>query len=821
MTEILAPAGNKEAFWAAIANGADAIYVGSKDFSARAFAENFSDDQLAELIELAHLHKVKVYLAINTLLTDAELPQALSILRHAYERGVDAVIVQDLGLVRLLKKALPALPVHASTQMSIFNASAVNFMAKHGIKRVILARELSLAEIAQIKKTSQAELEVFVHGALCIGYSGQCLMSGLIGGRSGNRGKCAQPCRLEYEFIDQDGQVYGKEKGKYLLSPRDLYGYTSLDQLVDLDLAALKIEGRMKRPEYVATVTRIYRQAWDALHDPEIKVDHEENLRQLMQIFNRDYCSGYWQGNPGSDLMGYHRPNNRGVFIGRLLQVSGQQVSLKLEQPLSIGDGLEIWVKVGGRQGFVVEKMLRNGVQVTKAAVGDLVSLDFSGSVRVGDRVFKTSDCHLNEQARDSFSLLPDSKIDMIIVARLGQNFALTVQDEEGHQAKVIADYVVEEAKTSPSDWPQIRKQLGRLGGSGFVLKELSGHLDQGVMLPSSVLNQSRREAVELLKKQLVAPYQNPPLPQTVFNNYQRELRQPVKSSPSSTLSLTALVLDDRQAESAVKAGITDLYITAESFAPVRKYDWRQLTKDLLARGVSLTPLLPRIIHESEKAFWLKRFIKWQEVGVNSLLVPNLNSLALLKEAQWQGQIYADSGFNVFNRHSGKFLWEAGVNRLLLSPELNLQQLELLGDLPLEKELTVHGAAALMVSEYCVLGALCGGRTSDNFCSFPCRQQGQYYLKDNKGYAFPCRFDQSCRMHVFNSRSLCLLSDLLRVQKAGISKARLDLRLYTPKMAAQIIACYGQALMGDIKGAQLTLSSLNEEYTKGHLYRGV
>ncbi|MGI5891748.1 MAG: DUF3656 domain-containing U32 family peptidase [Bacillota bacterium] len=821
MTEILAPAGSKEAFWAAIANGANAIYLGGKDFSARAFADNFGQEELAQLIETAHLRQVKVYLTVNTLLGNDELPRALAMLAEAYDYGIDAVIIQDLGLLYLIRQVLPHLPVHASTQMSILNSAGANFVATYGAERVILGRELSLSDIAATKANTDVELEVFVHGALCICYSGQCLMSSMIGGRSGNRGRCAQPCRLEYEFVDEAGDVYGRKEGPYLLSPRDLYGYMHLDQLYEMGLAAWKIEGRMKRAEYVATVTRIYRHALDALKNKQLKIDRQEDMRQLLQIFNRDYSCGYWYSNAGADLMSFRRPNNRGVFLGRLLQVDKNKISLKLQQKLQIGDGVEIWVKVGGRHGFVVERMEKNGIQTASAAAGDIVTLDFHGTARVGDRVFKTADLELNQKAQASFASLPDIAVWMTVDARMDKPLRLEVRDEADHEAEIISDYVVAAARTAPSDLEYIRKQVSRLGGSGFVLKDLSANIDEGIILPASVLNQARRLAIDQIRRKRLAQFSRPPLEKNTVYDLQRQLRQEEKSTPAAKLHLTAMVMNDKQAYVALEAGIKQIYFAAETFAPHQKYDWQNLLSKFKAASALLIPCLPRIFHESEINFWLSRLEMWQNAGIEGILATNLNSLGLLKQAAWQGKIYGDSGLNVFNKSATLLLAEAGLSRIVLSPELNLQQLQELGNFPIEKELIVQGALALMISEYCALGALVGGRKSEQCCNSPCRHQGRHYLKDKKGFSFPCRFDQNCRMHVFNSRELCLLPDLQLLRQAGIAFARLDLRLYEEQEAAALIKLYRQALEGDLKKAEAGLQALGQEYTKGHLYRGV
>jgi putative protease len=316
--EILAPAGNLEAFRAAVENGADAVYAGGQSFGARAYAGNLSPAELAEAVRYAHVRGVRVYVTVNTLVNNAELETVGRYLVDLYRIGVDAVLVQDLGVMRLARTLLPGLKIHASTQMTVINSEGAAFLRDLGVARVVLAREVSLADMREIAGNSGIEIEVFVHGALCVCYSGQCLMSSLIGGRSGNRGRCAQPCRLPYTLVEANsGRNVGANLGPHLLSPRDLRLASYLPELVRAGVTALKIEGRMKRPEYVAIVTRIYRQVRDRVLAGEagtLKPDEEKDLRQ---IFNRGFTTGYFLANQGRELMSYLRPNNRGTKIGR------------------------------------------------------------------------------------------------------------------------------------------------------------------------------------------------------------------------------------------------------------------------------------------------------------------------------------------------------------------------------------------------------------------------------------------------------------------------------------------------------------------------
>ncbi|HHX50014.1 MAG TPA: U32 family peptidase, partial [Clostridia bacterium] len=378
LPELLAPAGDVESLRAAVANGADAVYLGGKLFSARQYARNFDEKELEQSIRYAHRRNVKVYVTVNILLDNTELQAAAEYLQFLYNAGTDAIIIQDIGLLYLARQVVPDLKIHASTQMTIHNLPGARFLSQEGVQRIVLARELSLKDIMGIHQGSSIELEVFVHGALCISYSGQCLMSSLIGGRSGNRGRCAQPCRLPYRLVDDTGKLATRTEkvGDYLLSPRDLCTLDLIPELVKSGVTAFKFEGRMKKPEYVATVIRVYRQALDRyLQDPGGFSVSTEEKQQLEQVFNRDFTTGYFLGNQGRELMSWKRPNNRGVYLGRVLSLNPAKVSVKvrLELPLSRGDGVEYWVTRGGRTGVAIDHIVLDGKEVDKAPAGSVV----------------------------------------------------------------------------------------------------------------------------------------------------------------------------------------------------------------------------------------------------------------------------------------------------------------------------------------------------------------------------------------------------------------------------------------------------------------
>ncbi|MCO5384213.1 MAG: U32 family peptidase [Methanosarcina barkeri] len=401
--ELLAPAGSMEALVAAVENGADAVYLGAWAFSARGYASNFSEKELEEAIDYAHLRGVKVYVTVNILLKEREVENALKLLSCLREMGADAVIVQDLGLISLAGKYLPDLPLHASTQMTLHNSEGVNFVKKLGINRVVLSRESSLEEIKRIKEKTGTEIEVFIHGALCISYSGQCLLSSLIGGRSGNRGYCAQPCRKKYRLYCEGKQI--QTSGSYLLSPKDLNTTPGLGALIEAGIESLKIEGRMKRPEYVAGVVRIYSHLIDRyIENPAGYFVSEEEQETLTQLFNRGFTQGYFFENPRWELISRENPHNRGIPAGKVVGYDrlSSRIRVKLSRPLRLGDGIMVENAETRPEdkGKIISSMYTGKGPVYSAGKGDIIEIPFDSRAQSGSTVYRTHDKKLMDSLK-------------------------------------------------------------------------------------------------------------------------------------------------------------------------------------------------------------------------------------------------------------------------------------------------------------------------------------------------------------------------------------------------------------------------------------
>ncbi|MDY0385893.1 MAG: U32 family peptidase [Methanolobus sp.] len=511
--ELLAPAGNMESLVAAVENGADAVYLGIKDFSARAYAGNFTIKEFKEALGFAHLRGVKIYVTMNTLIKDSEMKMALELMYTLDELGTDAIIVQDMGLLSLAREMVPTLPVHASTQMSIHNSEGVLLLKEMGVKRAVLARELSLEEIKTIKAETGMEIEVFVHGALCICYSGQCLMSSLIGGRSGNRGYCAQACRKQYRLLKDGLEV--KTEGKYLLSPKDLNTSELLPELINARIDSFKIEGRMKRPEYVAGLVSIYRRLIDRFAaEPNNYFVTQEESTELEQLFNREFTTAYFKGDPATELMSRQRPHNQGIIVGKVSGYNQKRSSILIElsKELEIGDGIGF---EGYREsGTIIRGIFVDNEPVKTAGKGDVISTNFEEALKTGTTVYKTLDDSLMKELQSSFSSpSPIRKIPVSISmkAQIGEKMELFVSDNEANSSKFISDYVVERSHKRPTTVEDVKKQLSKTGNTVFEAADIKIDIPEDAFIPIKELNNARTEALSELEKLRIDKYRRQP----------------------------------------------------------------------------------------------------------------------------------------------------------------------------------------------------------------------------------------------------------------------------------------------------------------------
>ena len=813
MVELLAPAGSVEALHAAVEAGADAVYLAGNMFGARAYANNFDRGELEKAIQFAHERNVHIHITVNTIARDEELEDLADYLRYLDEIQADAVLVQDLGVARLAREVAPNLPLHASTQMSVHSVEGVQALAHLGFSRVVLAREMSLKEIRRICRVSPIEIETFMHGALCVCYSGQCLMSSMIGGRSGNRGRCAQPCRLPYTLVDAKGEnALDEGAGQYLLLP----------DLIRAGVSSLKIEGRMKRPEYVAIVVGTYRKAIDAFYGSSNSFDRKAANKSLAQIFNRDFTTAYLFGNPGKKMMSDLRPNNRGVLVGRVISYSSEHriAALKLTAPLSIGDQIDIWVKVGGRVQLTVGSICRaDGSQCSEAGAGETISLAVPSHIHPHDRVFKIYDAKLMEKARALITAgAPVRRIPVSchITAQMGEPFLVEYQDDEGNTGKGKTTFLGEPARKNPLTQERVFAQINRLGASPFEITSVNMNLAEGLMVPVSEINKARREAIEMLMAKRLAKRVRD------TGNYTEE--QHIRRKPEKIARLMVAVDTLEKAQIALEAGADGLLFGGESYnhavIPLEDYESAyQLAKKY---GARIDYNTPRILKDATQKYFEKLLQAFSVIPPDAIHVHSIGTLSLVRHLT-DFPLHADYSLISYNKETISFLKDYGVSEVTASPELNIGQLgELAHASSLPLSAIAYGRLELMVSEYCVMGSFLGNRDK-GVCSMPCTKN-HFLLKDRKGALFPLYTDEYCRMHLLNSKVLSILPEAYRLREMGISTLRIEAKALSCNDISKIVAAFRSVLINK-SHKELDKDWIKEQegddITRGHYFRGV
>lgn len=832
MIELLAPVGSKEALVAAVESGADAVYLAGKMFGARAYAANFENDELCEAVLFAHKRNVSVDVAVNTIVDNSEFEELADYLRFLYKAGADAIIVQDLGVAKLAQEIVPALSLHASTQLTVHNLEGVKFMESLGFTRVVLSRELSLADIAFICENTKVEIEVFIHGALCICYSGQCLMSGMIGGRSGNRGRCAQPCRLPYTLVDRDGCDLLKDAdyGEYLLSPKDMNTIEMMPELIAAGVASFKIEGRMKRSEYVAVVVDTYRRRIDAcLTNTELTAVTNQDKKDLAQIFNRDFTEAYLKVKPGKLMMSDRRPNNRGVLAGRVLDydLKKGQVKIKLAEDLFINDIVEFWVKVGGRVSTTITEMTVKGNKTDRALANEEVSFSIPSPVKNHDRVFKVFDAKLMEKARSFFqtgSPIKRFEVDVSVVAKIGEPLRIKMIDQDGFSGEAATDFIAEQAMKRPLTEESIRKQIERLGTTAFILRELQCLIDGEVMVPVSEINEARRKAVEMLEKARMKCYERPPLPEKKNDFYRKLIRvnPRVKAiQPELCVSVDSM----SKVEAALSNGADVILFGGESFSheTISAGEYCAVYELVKNKGKKIMFNTPRIMKQWQVDGFKNLLAEFKGLSLDGISVHNVAEIYLVS-AVTDAVIHADTSLNVYNSVALHYLKSMGVGGVTLSPELNFTQIErIAGNSDVLLECVVQGNLELMVSEHCTIGSYLGDLGSGK-CSQPCRK-AQYWLRDRKEERFPLVMDQYCRMHVLNGKELCMLPHVPRFGEAGIKRIRIEGKWMDAKTVAHWTKLYREFIAFGNDHPLVIQDKLDkvepENMTRGHYFRGV
>ena len=798
--ELLAPVGSFEALKAAVQNGANAVYLGGKDFGARASANNFDRDELKEAVKYAHIRGVQVFVTTNTLRKENEIEDFLEYAKFLYDIDVDAIILQDIGMARLIKRELPDFELHASTQMVAHSLEDVKYLESVGFDRVVLAREVTVEEIKYICDNCKADIEVFVHGALCVCYSGQCLMSSMIGNRSGNRGRCAQPCRQRYELIDvYTGEVVNSN-GDYLLSPRDLNAIEEIDKVIDAGVHSLKIEGRMKRPEYVATVIDGYRKTIDEyLATNKLNVS-DETINDLYTIFNRKFTKGLLLGDVGKDMMNSQLPNNQGLYVGTVVDYNkkAKRLKIKLANTLKKGDGINLG-------GGTIGRIIKNGNIETIGYKGETIELDFVGEARKGQIVFKTSDSELMDRVQATFTQDQEfvkNIIDAKITIKLGQKPILTLKDRHSNEATIEGDKIVEEAMKVALSKEKVETQLRKLGNTPYELDLLEIELDDNVSLPISLLNQMRRDCIELLDKERVS------IKNRKYKNKTVKYK-PVLYNRNKQQGISVKVKNLEQLESALECGVDRIYYE----------DTNTIDKGMslaMKYNKKVIYSAPRIIRNKE----YNHLAKANNAGVESVQVGNYGSIDYFKDKKLNIDYY----LNAFNSETINYYKEIGADTLCISQELNINEIkETIKYTDINIESVVYGYTPLMITEYCPMGVIVRDCKKDKRVA-KCKES-IYALRNSKGDEFRVSQDIFCRSTIYNSNVTCMLDNLYELHEIGINVLRLDFTLEDKDTVKEVIEAYQEVLSNDYKlatKATKLYNKLDEKgTTAGHYYKGV
>ena len=835
--ELLAPAGSLDAVRAALANGADSVYLGAERFNARDEGAQLTLDEVAEACRLAHERGRRIYLTLNILLKPSELADALVFLGDAIDRGVDAAIVQDIGLVRLIQAVYPGFEMHGSTQMTIHDESGARVMLELGIDRVVLARENTLADIRAIRSAvPELGLETFIHGALCISYSGQCFMSGMISERSANRGSCAQSCRKDYVL---DDVTSGQELDRgFLISAKDLAATDHLADIAEAGVACLKVEGRKKRPEYVATVTHGYRSFLDRLADGERTPPPAADVEPLAQIFSRGFTGGMYGGREGREYVTRSHPDNRGRELGVVVSHEGHELLVDVSAPLQLGDGVGFEApdsRGGATVGFTIDavRTLSTRAGITRQAL----ALPSRLAVMDGSRVVRSSEAALLERARASYAALPSdvrarkTRLDVRVFGSSGGPIKV-VFAADGEQVTVRSDVNLAPAARRALDTASLREQLGRLGETPFVLGDLDTvGLGDALFLPISALNHLRQQATDELlqrrdwarmavvaeRRKLIDRAIVAVVPSEANGVVLSEAKDLFLSNPAFDLVASVFTLDD--ARTAAAAGATTVVLDPflrHPTPPVTRV--RALAEELRSAGVQLRIRTPTIVRPEER----RTTQKWLDVGL-ALVSGHVGLVAELGKGG--RDVIADYAVNCFNQHTAAELFRLGARRITLSVELTVEEL-LAVSAPWQGagfDVFLYGRPEGMTIEHCVLGAAFDRQPTT--CRDLCVQKHtNVQLTDPAGYAFAVATDSACRNRLLHSRPVEGGEFLPRLWRGGLRNYHLVFNVVGDPIT-QVVSGY-RAMLEALAGgahhaANPVRTALGTAFTRGHFARAV
>lgn len=782
-SELLAPAGSFESMISAVMAGADAVYMGGNRFGARAYADNPKEDQLKEAIDFCHLHDVRLYLTVNTLVKEGEMNQLYEFLAPYYETGLDGVIVQDLGVLSYLKRQFPGMELHASTQMNVHNADSARLLKNYGVDRVVLARELSLEEIREIAKTG-AELEVFVHGALCYCYSGQCLLSSMIGGRSGNRGRCAQPCRLPYQ-----AEADGRRAEGHLLSPKDICTLELLPEILSAGVYSLKIEGRMKRPEYVAGVVRIYRKYLDLYRDcgREGYRVRKEDIRQLMDLYNRGgFCEGYFRTSNGPKMMSISRQNHYGTVAAKVLESGRGLLKLKALEPLSKGDVLEdatLPNPVAENEVFTIKK--------TRAA-----------SFRAGDLIHRTTNAALLSELQKYQDLTyRKEKINGKLILSPSKPVILDLECRAANLS--VQGQMAEPSRNQALSSEVLLRQMKKTGGTSFEFEHLEVELHGDCFLPMKAVNDLRRRGLERIREELLKPYRRNKVGKLAA--YEDPVKGAEPSEYQGERPETEILVNTREQLFALRSEDMDrLYVEAVLLLKEDRENVLDFLSALRREGVEVYLAMPHLLRGARKDVVRQEVLLPFQSAFDGVLVRNLEGLSLAEERKAGWCIHGDDGLYSWNKEARRVLKSLGVSMDTAPAEENQKELAARG--MQGSSLLVYGRNLLMISAQCIKKTL-------KHCD---RKSSLLFLKDRKGIRFPvvsqCEF---CYNKIYNSTPLVLYDLKDEIRKLSARAVRLAFTLEGAEEVRSVLQSFRETFLEDGEG------TIPSSYTRGHFKRGV
>ncbi len=792
--ELLAPAGSMETLKAAVNAGANAVYMGGKQFGARRSATNFTNEEMIAAIKYCHTRNVSVYVTVNTLIKEDEFSDVMDFIDFLYKNDVDAVILQDLGLLRAVKSKYLDLPCHASTQMTFHNSAGVLYAKKIGFSRVVLARELSFDEVQTIANAVDIELEVFVHGALCISYSGQCLMSSYIGGRSGNRGACAQPCRKHYTLLNRStGEAIEKA---YLMSPKDLMTYEHLAALKTLSNLSLKIEGRMKGADYVFSVVNGYRNGLD-------RGISNTQVTNFSKTFNRKFTEGYLFDGNYENLMNYELPSSYGTPVGTVQMIKGDTLHLKLIDTLNKGD--EIQYRVNGETvGTRTDVIMLGGSRVSTAVMGAIVQIPFKHQVPINALFYKTYDkAFIDEMIKNSQVERSIHDVAFIFKASMHDRAEL-IMEVGGESFTTLSSQNSEAAINRPLDDQRVIEQLSKTGGTPFSVASIACFIEPNLSLPISEINHMRRTCMALYLETLEVRY--PSRADIIIPELVTEA-----SSQKDKTDVIQLVFDDVQTLFlAMSSG------ECESSEVVFEYllgdieGYQNHMEQLINWGI--IPLLPRVIQEDvvdATHRFLKRYLEAHPDGRPTVALSHIGQMTFLQADRFT-PIF-DYSLNVMNKQSIHALGVLNAQSIVLSTELSKDEIRELGKLNMNLGVFVYGRLPLMLSEYCPVGGATVGHDRCGLCT-----NQSFSLLDTHGMAFPLKCDpKSCRVEVMSPKPIFLLDTLMQLKKMGITRYRMsigneDLLFCKNIMAAKTLEAIGLIMPYD-----------TSNHSRGSYHRGI